>query len=131
MRLIVAATTPLLLLLSACEQDEPSNRPGDQPLERLLTKEARQQASEGPQLSELGSSDIAQACKELITAVREGGLIVESTDPAELVVDQALWGRLPIESRAVIIKCVHGERGTSPETRLTIVDANGATLPSK
>ena len=102
----------LALALCACGEAPETTRPGSQPLERLLTAEARALARTDPQLPGPGQAGGAELCAEVISLSEQGRLVLDRS-PERLVVNRDLWGRLPAEAQSAIVRCA-GTGGRTP-----------------
>lgn len=104
----------LLIGLAGCGEADPSViRPGTQPLERLNTPEARaKMARAEPSLSNLNPSQAQTMCTEIMRISEQGGLVLDRSDPRQLVVEGALWVRLPTEGKDAIVQCARAMRPT-------------------
>jgi len=108
-----------VLLLSGCgdAQDSALIRPGTQPLERLNTAEARARtAAAMPRPSQLPAGEAADMCGEVVRISEQGRLILDRSDPRRLVVDQALWARLPQEVQRGLVECAEAMRPAAART---------------
>ncbi len=108
---IAALATVLLLTGCGGAEDSTLVRPGTQPLERLNTPEARARtAAAMPRPSQLPAGEAADMCGEVVRISEQGRLILDRSDPRRLVVDRALWPRLPAEVQRGLVECVEAMR---------------------
>ena len=111
----IRLSLPLCLLigLAACENDPSAVRPGTQPLDKLVTPDARRRAlaSAGPAAP---AGDQARGmCAEVIRVSEQGRLILDRSNPSRLVVSQDVWQRVPQEARQAIVRCAQALRPAS------------------
>jgi hypothetical protein len=113
------------LVAAACGEAPPTVRPGTQSLDRLASAKARQdyfaKAASG------SAASMAGMCAEVMRASEEAHLILDRSNPTRLVVDQAIWPRLPLEAQVQIRRCAEDLRPEgSRQGSMTVVGQPGA-----
>lgn len=115
--------------VGGCGMSEAGDRPSSQPLDRLLTAEARHLARTQPTLAVGLGGPHSAVCPELIRLARENDLIVKGEGGSGLAGHPELWQRLPEEARAAITVCMKaGLDADGEEPPLDVVAQQGRQL---
>jgi hypothetical protein len=96
-----------LSLLAGCsrEEDVPVVRPGTQALDKLAAVKPPTSAIAQPR-----TAVAADVCAQMLRVSEQGQLILDRSDPARLVVSEALWPRVPSQVQRTIVDCVRSAR---------------------
>ena len=115
MRNAIRLSLPLCLLtgLAACGEDGTAVRAGTQPLEKLVTPEARRRALATAAPAATTGDQARGMCGEVLRVSEQGRLILDRSNPSRLVVSAAIWQRVPQEARQAIVRCAAALRPAS------------------
>ncbi len=76
----------------------------------------------GPQaVGEPSSDELLQRCNQALVAAEQGALILDRSNPRQLVVDATMWSRLPDEIKQAITRCT-AISASEPEMEVEVVE---------
>lgn len=116
-----------LALATGCSQQKERVRPGDEPLERLVSASAQAKVAVAEaQFRKSAQDDAARLCPQVIRMAQDARLVIEMK-PGRVLVDQQIWGKVPANVKGIVSRCLAGgEPGAPGSAAIVEADADAA-----